>query len=965
MEHKQAQDAIMDNIGGVQQSTGNDLASGMSSPSFMITCRAEYLSNGTLVNGIRLYGRTAKGNATNILVTKVPCYFFMEDSPDIVDYVSRLEGRLLDRDGDFFSSCKRRIFDHESDCRGRREYSTMRNHPRGRPRTMNRRNWEYEDGGIPCRAKIMQHVQRTGDPILRVSAETFLKKPAQCYSEATPFRKIYVMFSFLMRPLKKLVERQTYELHLNPIARFQVDSGLVGCGWFSFPEGDDQCACSDLCIQMDCDSIPPPLRVCCFDIECLSGDGSFPKATRDPVICISAIMNDTATTLFTSRTCDVIQGVDVREFSCERDMLSAWANFIREEDPDIITGWNIDGFDLPYLFLRAHVLHLGISFSYQGKLGHRPYVHTCDEKEGSKKSYIDGRVIMDAYPLVKKRGPKFRCYKLDAVAQGLGLGKKDDVTYAQIPVLWNSNATTRATLGKYCCQDSQLVGAILENLKLIVNAVELARVSGVTLNEVAYRSESCMSERMILRKATKRDMVIPTYTKRVEVGKYKGGVVNDFVENSVNPAIIARCGTVPEFKGAIVLEPDTGFYDCPVATLDFASLYPSIIQAFNISPDTLVAEAMEGLTEATPNGYNFVKVGVHEGTIPLIMRELLARRRAVKREMKASTNPHERELLNARQLALKVNANAIYGFMDYKYNPMRCQPVASSVTAYGRQMILDTKTFIGKRWGETAKVIYGDTDSCMVALPNTTLEEAMKKGSEMEHIMNLPDGPFRSPNKLEFEKVSYPFLIVGKKTYAAMCYEPAETVGKMDVKGLQCVRRDNFPHLANTQRNFLKLWLTKGFSEAETFARKSFALLRSGQVSLGDLTYTKNLSKLNPKTKSAHVEVAKKRAQRTGTRPKKGTRIPFVYVANGEKLMSNRAEDPVFVKEQKLPLDYREYLKKMKNPFVKLVKHSTQTEARAKEIVDGWITGKRSRQTTLDAFYKKRKTGAVPLAGLV
>ena len=927
-------------------------------PSCMITCLVEYLSDdGALVNGIRLYGRTAKGNATNILVTQAPSYFYMEDSPDIVDHVAALEQRLIDRGGYFFKSCKRRISDHESYCRGRAEYFTLKNHPPGLPRYMYRRNWEFEDAGVPCRAKIMQHVHRSTVPILRVSDETFMRKPAQCYSsEARPFRKVYVMFSFFMKPLKKLVARQTYELHLDPVARFQVDSGLVGCGWFSFPEGVDECTFSDLRIHTDCDSIPPPTRVCSFDIECLSGDGSFPKAQRDPVICISAIMNNAATTLFISRPCDDIEGVNVRAFPHERDMLLAWANFIREEDPDIMTGWNIDGFDLPYLFERAHVLNLGPAFSYhQGKLGHRPYVLTCDEKKGSEKSYIEGRVVMDAYSLVKKRGPKLRSFKLDAVARQLGLGKKDDVSYAQIPVLWNSNATTRATLGKYCCQDSQLVCDILDHLKLIVNAVELARVSGVTFSEVVNRSESCMSERMILRKSTERGMIIPTYTERIAEGKYKGGVVNEFVKKSVNPAIIARCGAVPEFKGAIVLEPDTGFYDCPVLTLDFASLYPSIIQAFNISPDTLVATPIEGQTEVAPNGYHFVTKTVHKGTLPLIMQELLGRRRRVKREMKASTNPHERELLNARQLALKVNANAIYGFMDYKYNPMRCQPVASSVTAYGRQMILDTKAYIEKTWGDTAKVIYGDTDSCMVALPNATLEEAMVKGREMERNMNLPDGPFRSPNRLEFEKVSYPFLLAGKKTYAAMCYEPGETTPKMDVKGLQCMRRDNFPHLANTQREFLKLWLTKDFTAAEIFARGAFARLRSGQVSLEDLTYTKALNKLDPKTKSAHAEVAKKRARRTGTRPTKGARIPFVYVVNGQKKMSDRAEDPAHAKEQNLRLDFPLYLKKMKNPFVKLVKHSTETMARVKEVVEGWITGKRTRQTTLDAFCARKR----------
>ena len=107
-----------------------------------------------------------------------------------------------------------------------------------------------------------------------------------------------------------------------------------------------------------------PLRILSFDIE-VSTDGiKFPTPNRDPVIQIANVVKilgqnePFVRNVFTLKSCAQIVGTTVHSFNCEKDMLRAWRNFIRELDPDIITGYNTQNFDFPYILDRAHHLNL-------------------------------------------------------------------------------------------------------------------------------------------------------------------------------------------------------------------------------------------------------------------------------------------------------------------------------------------------------------------------------------------------------------------------------------------------------------------------------------------------------------------------------------------------------------------------------------------------------------------------------
>lgn len=171
-----------------------------------------------------------------------------------------------------------------------------------------------------------------------------------------------------------------------------------------------------------------------------------------------------------------------------------------------------------------------------------------------------------------------------------------------------------------------------------------------------------------------------------------------------------------------------------------------------------------------------------------------------KDDLKNETDPFKRNVLDGRQLALKISANSVYGFTGAQVGKLPCLEISQSVTAFGRMMIELTKNEVEAKftmengYEHDAKVIYGDTDSVMVNFGVQTVAEAMKLGQE---AAGLVTEKFVKPIKLEFEKVYCPYLLINKKRYAGLYFTKPEVHDKMDCKGIETVRRDNCPLVAN------------------------------------------------------------------------------------------------------------------------------------------------------------------------
>ncbi|MQL82063.1 hypothetical protein Taro_014543 [Colocasia esculenta] len=299
------------------------------------------------------------------------------------------------------------------------------------------------------------------------------------------------------------------------------------------------------------------------------------------------------------------------------------------------------------------------------------------------------------------------------------------------------------------------------------------------------------------------------------------------------------------FEGATVLEAKAGFYEKPIATLDFASLYPSIMMAYNLCYCTLLtpedARKLNLPAESvnkTPSGEIFVKPTLQKGILPEILEELLTARKRAKADLKEATDPFEKAVLDGRQLALKV--------------------------------------------------IYGDTDSVMVQFGAPTVEGAMKLGREAaEYISNT----FTKPIKLEFEKVYYPYLLISKKRYAGLFWTNPEKFDKMDTKGIETVRRDNCLLVKNLVTECLhKILIDRDIPGAVQYVKNTISDLLMNRMDLSLLVITKGLTKTGDDyaVKAAHVELAERMRKRDqATAPNVGDRVPYVIIkaAKGAKVL--------------------------------------------------------------------------------
>merc|ERR1719330_1157603 len=553
-----------------------------------------------------------------------------------------------------------------------------------------------------CRDRVSRHV---------LSVEVVQRSSLMGWQGSTehrPFFKVAVAVPSLVKASRDACERgfamskggrfgpaTTFETNIPFALRFMIDRDLVGGGWVAashFQQRDSSQRSSSCQLEFDVrfenvvhvDLLKiAPLRILSFDIECFNPEGKgFPRAQQSPVIQIAVYLKEQGAdkpvvhAVWSLKSCNDIAGAEVFAFEDEKDLLLNFRNFLMHVDPDIITGYNIAGFDWPYLLDRAEVMGISSDFAQLGRIaGHRTRkkINTIQGRDVVDVE-IDGRVIFDMLVVIQKE-QKLSSYSLNAVSAEFLGEQKEDVHYSMIGDLFQTSAETRRRLAIYCLKDAYLPLQLLEKLLCMYNYVEMARVTGTPINFLLNRGQMIKVTSQLLRKARQHDFIIPTMKVQ---------------------------GSEEKFEGATVLDPLTGYYAKPIATLDFASLYPSIMMAHNLCyttllrPDQVRSMDAEQVTKAPTTGCCFVKRETRRGLLPMILEELLAARKRAKKAMAEAEDPLTKSVLNGRQLALKVSANSVYGF-----------------TGATKGMV-EAEYTIQKGYEHDAQVIYGDTDSVMV-----------------------------------------------------------------------------------------------------------------------------------------------------------------------------------------------------------------------------------------------------------
>ncbi len=773
-------------------------------------------------------------------------------------------------------------------------------------------------------------------------------------------------------------------------------------------------------------------------------------------------------------TCDVskierdVPNLVIECYKTEREVLLAWTRLIQRENPDMVIGYNIFGFDYEFMFRRAletrcEMKFLQLSRNKGEVCGKRDFktgqmgieetsIVIASGQHDLHYIKMSGRLQIDLYNYFR-RDYNLSSYKLDYVAgyfigddvkrieyydcvdtettgirtrvysanlAGLEAGNyivfeetnnstdsykdgakfmvreccsadgwfsidgreelnmtkhvrwglaKDDVTPQDIFRMTREGPQSRAIIAKYCIQDCNLVHHLINKIDVLTGFIEMSKICSVPMSFLVLRGQGIKLTSYIAKKCRDRNTLIPDLDK---TGSNEG------------------------YEGAIVLPPKCGLYiDNPVVCVDYSSLYPSCIISESLSHDSkvwtkeydlngrLMCETGEkdprrhgtytydnlpnydyvditydtyrwtrnarGKSEKSVNGTKVCRFAqFKDGTkpiLPSILEELLAARKATRKQAEAQDDPFMANILDKRQLGYKVTANSLYGQCGAKTSTMYEVDVAAATTATGRKLLTYARRIVEEVYGDAhlevkpsadekekdksskelvhtrAEYVYGDTDSVFFTFNLHTPEgkpivgkRALEISIELgQHVGELASRYLKAPHAWTYEKTMMPFFLLRKKGYIGMLYEKNPNKGKRKSMGIVLKRRDNAPIVKDVYGGAIDILMNEqNVDLAIEYVRRSIRELVEERCPLDKLVITKSLRSTykNPQ-QIAHKVLADRMGMRDpGNKPSSGDRIPFVYIHNDTKgaLQGDKIETPDHIMKHRIKPDYAFYI---------------------------------------------------------
>jgi DNA polymerase elongation subunit (family B) len=752
-------------------------------------------------------------------------------------------------------------------------------------------------------------------------------------------------------------------------------------------------------------------------------------------------------------TCDQLPQIEnsiIESYTTEKEVLLAWTKLIQKENPDVIIGYNIFGFDYQFMYLRAKELgceHKFLELSRNkgevcinknwktGKEGleerkivlasgeydlkiikmtgrlqvdllnyfRREYQlnqYKLDYVSGyfigdgvTKLQHIDGNTKihsknltgLENYSYISfeeeahsidyyKNGQKFEVYDVDINSKTFmikgeeypdmkkkvrwGLAK-DDLSPQDMFRMTNMGSKERSIVAKYCLQDCNLVHHLMRKIDVMTGFIEMSSLCSVPLEFLVMRGQGIKLTSYIAKKCREKNTLMP---------------VNDKAKDDDG------------YEGATVLDPKCDLYlDDSVACVDYSSLYPSSMMSENISHDSKVwtkeynlkgllihetgekNEAGVYIYDNLPNykyvditydtykwqrkngnikaGMEKIKIGYKtcrfaqfpdgaKAIMPSILEELLAARKATRKQGELEKDEFMKNVLDKRQLSIKVTNNSMYGQTGAKTSSFYDKDCAASTTAMGRKLLTYAKRVIEeayanqivetKNYGKVqtnAEYVYGDTDSVFFKFNLRDMDGNKiigQKGLEITIELAQQAGELASmflkyPHDLEYEKTFLPFCLLSKKRYVGMLYEFDANKGKRKSMGIVLKRRDNAPIVKDIYGGVIDIFMKeKDVEKAISFVRTCLQNITDEKYSMDKLIITKSLRSgyKNPK-QIAHKVLADRIGRRDpGNKPSIGDRIPFIFIENPDKkaLQGERIETPEFIIANKVKINYSFYI---------------------------------------------------------
>ncbi|ETW03555.1 hypothetical protein H310_04972 [Aphanomyces invadans] len=675
--------------------------------------------------------------------------------------------------------------------------------------------------------------------------------------------------------------------------------------------------------------------------------------------------------------------VTVQTVLSEAALFVALDRLVHTWDPDFLVGFEVQQGSWGYLIDRATMLSPPVnliqtlsrlplapmdsrnSFMPSNAFDGQPA--KIGTEWGMKKAsgiWMHGRHILNLWRCARSEF-KLARYTFESVVAHV-LKRRVPVYSFQVLSQWfQASGSVRLRALEHVVTKTMLNVSLLDAMQLITRTSEMARLFGIDFFSVLSRGSQYRVEAVNIR-VTKRFNYIMISPNRQQV--------------AAQPPM--EC--IP-----LVMEPMSAFYGDPVVVLDFQSLYPSMMIAYNICYSTCLGRLKNGMddeletvfgavsnyvvdtkgllesglnTTITPNGVLFCPKSQRQGVMPLVLSEILSTRIMIKQAMKATTDRQLRRVLDARQMALKMIANVTYGYMAASFSGrMPCAQLADAIVQCGRTTLEAAVKTVESHAAWHARVVYGDTDSLFVQLRGRTLEQALRIGQEIANVVTAQNP---KPVCLKLEKVYMGSFLVSKKRYVGLKFESIHDKGQLDAKGIETIRRDSCGVVQHPMRHWLRLlFATRDLSACKKYLQRYWIDMHDGNIPLRHYIFAKEV-RLGTYAGQGPpgVLVAKKAmAKDHRAEPRYAERVAYVVVRGppGARLMDLVVAPDEMVALQKHSINIDYYVTKQMLPsFERLailmgvdVRQWYNVLPRKAERATG---GPAKSMTRIDAFYSSQ-----------
>ncbi|CDH17358.1 probable POL1-DNA-directed DNA polymerase alpha,180 KD subunit [Zygosaccharomyces bailii ISA1307] len=611
----------------------------------------------------------------------------------------------------------------------------------------------------------------------------------------------------------------------------------------------------------------------------------------------------------------------VRLFNNEKTLLACFCAMLKVSDPDVIIGHRLESIHLDVLAHRMHDLNIP-TFSALGRRARRTWPDRFGKNNSMNIFYIQellsGRLLCDiANDMGQSLTPKCQTWDLSEMFE-VACNKEHkslDINYQNLQ--YQTDAETMTMALQENIKNSMIIAEVSFRIQLLSLTKQLTNLAGNAWSQTLRGTRAGRNEYILLHEFARNGFILPDKENTNNRGQQKRVSANRAEEDSTHAT--NSTSKKAKYQGGLVFEPEKGLHKNYVLVMDFNSLYPSIIQEFNIC-FTTVRRNLEDTDELpkVPSGDE------DYGVLPRLLANLVQRRREVKRIMATETDPHKRTQCDIKQQALKLTANSMYGCLGYVNSRFYAKPLAMLVTNKGREILMNTRQLAESL---DLTVVYGDTDSVMIDSNCDNYADAIKVGNNFKKLVNERYKLL----EIDIDNVFRKLLLHAKKKYAALNVS-LDMDGKervvLEVKGLDMKRREYCPLSRDISIHVLNKVLSEGDSEKALldvyeYLERLRNQIENNEIRIDKFKINTKLSKdpsAYPGGKNMPAVQVALRMRKVGRVVKAGAVITYVITKQDDSVGGNgailtvaeraRALNEVMIKGSELQPDPNYYLEK-------------------------------------------------------